>query len=75
MRPVPINLFLRVIAVTIDGEIILSGMREVALVVDAEVGDAGVVGDGRRVWCSHADRENGVLDNVQVLEGCRYAVL
>lgn len=75
MSSVPVDLLLGITAIAIDGEIILSCMSEVALLVHAEVGDAAAFGDGARVRDGHADRKNGVLDNVQVLEGGRDTVL
>lgn len=75
MSSVPVDLLLGVIAIAIDSEVILSSMGEVALLVHAEVGDAAVFRDGGRVGDGHADGENGILDNIQVLESGRNAVL
>lgn len=57
------------IAIALDGEVVLASVGEVALVVAAKVDHAGAVGGVAGVRDGELDRENSLLDDVEVLEG------
>lgn len=75
MRTVPVDSLDLGIAIALDGEVILARMGEVAVVVAAKVQSAGALGGVTGVRDGELDREHGLLDDVQVLEGRRDGAL
>lgn len=69
MSTVPVDSLDLGIAIALDGEVVLTRMGEVALVVAAKVDSAGALGGVAGVRDGELDRENSLLDDVEVLEG------
>lgn len=69
MSTVPVDGLDLGIAIALDGEVVLARMGEVAVVVAAKVDGAGALGGVAGVRDGELRGENGLLDDVEVLEG------
>jgi hypothetical protein len=72
---VPVDGLDGVVTVSLNGEVGVVAMGEVAVIVDTEVQGAGTLGNGTGVRKGEADGEGVLLDDVQILPAGRGLVL
>lgn len=69
MSTVPVDGLDLGIAIALDGEVVLAGVGEVALIVAAKVDGAGALGGVAGVRDGELYGKDSLLDDVEVLEG------